>query len=161
MTNTRKALYVLFLALFFLSGCANSILAKPVTDFTADFHAAYRGQTLSGSVTYNRQGRMNLRINAPATLVGLTIGYVDNELHLSKDGLQCTADEAYLPYSSFPAALRNALTNICLEAENNKLCLTNGKGSVSGWELVIDESGFIRSLNNADGSVSFENCIAL
>lgn len=109
MTKSLKALCVLFFALIMLPGCAGAKHAQLVTDFTADFNADYRGQKLSGSLTYNRQGRMNLHLSSPETLNGLSVGYSDGELHLSKDGLQCTISTGRIPPCSEPTTgLRSA-----------------------------------------------------
>ncbi len=127
------------------------------TDFSADFSAGYHGQKLCGNLTYNRQGRMNLRINSPETLEGLSVGYCDGELRLSKDGLQCTADEAYLPCASFPATLKDLLGEICREEENGGLKLSDGKAKIGEWTLDFDSEGFIKSLESSDSEIVFEN----
>ena len=67
MTKSLKALCVLFFALILLSGCTSAKRSALKTDFSADFSAGYHGQKLCGNLTYNRQGRMNLRINSPET----------------------------------------------------------------------------------------------
>ena len=161
MTKSLKALCVLFFALIMLPGCAGTNHAQLVTDFTADFSADYRGQKLSGSLTYNRQGRMNLHLSAPDTLDGMSVGYCDGELHLSKDGLQCTADEAYLPSPSLPAELKNVLDAICREQENGRLNLSDGKAEIGGWDLMTDENGYLVSLENSSGKIEFEDAAAL
>ena len=73
MTKSLKALCVLFFALILLSGCTSAKRSALKTDFSADFSAGYHGQKLCGNLTYNRQGRMNLRINSPETLEGLSV----------------------------------------------------------------------------------------
>ena len=161
MTKSLKALCVLFFALILLSGCASAKHSVPVTDFSADFSAGYHGQKLCGNLTYNRQGRMNLRINSPETLEGLSVGYCDGELRLSKDGLQCTADEAYLPYPSFPAQFKDLLDEICTEEENGRLKLSDGKAKIGEWTLCFDSEGYIKSLESSDGKIVFENAEAL
>ena len=161
MTKSLKALCVLFFALILLSGCTSAKRSALKTDFSADFSAGYHGQKLCGNLTYNRQGRMNLRINSPETLEGLSVGYSDGELHLSKDGLQCTADEAYLPSPSLPAELKNVLDAICREQENGRLSLSDGKAEIGSWELVSDEKGYLVSLENSSGKIEFEDAAAL
>ena len=161
MTKSLKALCVLFFMLLLLSGCTNGKHARLVTDFTADFNADYRGREICGSLTYNRQGRMNLRLCSPESLDGLSVGYCDGELRLSKDGLQCTADEAYLPSPSLPAELKNVLDAICREQENGRLSLSDGKAEIGSWELVSDEKGYLVSLENSSGKIEFEDAAAL
>ena len=161
MTKSLKALCVLFFALLLLGGCAGKKQAKLITDFKADFQADYRGQELSGSLTYNRQGRMNMRLSSPGGLDGLSVGYSDSELRLGKDGLQCTADEAYLPSSSFPASLKSVLEEICRDEENGRLSFSDGRAKVGEWELETNEEGFPVSLGNKDCTITFENPCAL
>ena len=153
MTKSLKALCVLFFALILLSGCTSAKRSALKTDFSADFSAGYHGQKLCGNLTYNRQGRMNLRINSPET----SVGYCDGELRLSKDGLQCTADEAYLPCASFPATLKDLLGEICREEENGGLKLSDGKAKIGEWTLDFDSEGFIKSLESSDSEIVFEN----
>ena len=161
MTKSLKALCVLFFAVILLAGCRGAEHSELVTDFKADFTACYRGQELKGSVTYNRQGRMNMRLSSPGTLDGLSIGCSDGELRLSKDGMQCTADEAYLPSTSLPAGLKNVLDEICREQENGRLVLNDGKAAVGDWKLTAGENGFIVSLECPDGKIEFINAAGL
>ena len=161
MTKSLKALCVLFFMLLLLSGCTKGKHARIVTDFTADFNADYRGREICGSLTYNRQGRMNLRLCSPESLDGLSVGYCDGELRLSKDGLQCTADEAYLPYSSFPAVLKDLLSEICTAEENGKLVFSGEKAEIGEWTLETDSEGCLISLKSSNGENVFAHVSAL
>ena len=111
MQKVLSALYVfIFLFLFTLCGCQSSSVQKQkslVTDFSADFCAEYNDMKLKGSVVSNRQGVIGINITSPDTIAGISVNYKDGEAELKRDSLICSADEAYLPSSSFPNLLKN------------------------------------------------------
>ena len=79
----------------------------------------------------------------------------------SADKLSRNADEAYLPYPSFPAQLKDLLDEICTEEENGRLKLSDGKAKIGEWTLCFDSEGYIKSLESSDGKIVFENAEAL
>ena len=67
---------------------------------------------LKGSVVSNRQGVIGINITSPDTIAGISVNYKDGEAELKRDSLICSADEAYLPSSSFPNLLKNILRGV-------------------------------------------------
>ena len=110
MTGRVKALCVFFVMyIFLLSGCARNTDEKQLTaDFKAAYIAQYRGLTVKGRLLTTRQGNFNLNVSQPKTLEGLEADYKNGVLTLGRQGISCTADEAYLPSGSLPSMLRAA-----------------------------------------------------
>lgn len=102
------------LPIFILNGCNDS--KKPdcnlITDFSADFQATYRESEYRGKISTNRQGVLSIDITYPQTLEGLGIRYYSGEMHLSRENLDSSADEAYLPDTSFPSVLKSVFDGI-------------------------------------------------
>lgn len=144
----HKAVCVLFLSLI-LSGCqqSNRPPKSVVTDFSAAYTAEYCGMTIRGALTYTRQGNLDLSITEPQTLDGLELSYRGNELSMGRDSLRCTADEAYLPDTSFSQMIRGALSEIGAEEANGTLKLSDGGASVGEWRIQADEEGFLTALD--------------
>ncbi|MBR1483220.1 MAG: hypothetical protein IJ598_09685 [Ruminococcus sp.] len=151
MTKSLRALCVFFCIL--LIGCDKAASVTPITEFTADFTAEYRGQSLEGSLTYSRQDRMNLRLATPDSLAGLSVGYNAATLRISKEGLQCTADEAYLPPESFPASIKSALDAVSREVENEEVRIKDNI-TADGWEVTFNSEGFPQTLQNNDINIT-------
>ncbi len=114
MTGRVKALCVFFVMyIFLLSGCARNTDEKQLTaDFKAAYIAQYRGLTVKGRLLTTRQGNFNLNVSQPKTLEGLEADYKNGVLTLGRQGISCTADEAYLPQNAFPELLRQLLRGI-------------------------------------------------
>lgn len=109
-----KKLCVFFLLpIIMLSGCEEvSDKIGIATDFSADFTAEYRGSEVRGSLSTNRQGVTNIRIDYPETISGISFNYKNSELEMSRESLICSADEAYLPQRSFPSLVREICKGI-------------------------------------------------
>lgn len=102
------------LPIFILNGCNDG--EKPdynlITDFSADFQATYRDSEYKGKISTNRQGVLSIDITYPQTLEGLGVRYYSGEMHLSRENIDSSADEAYLPDTSFPSVLKSVFDGI-------------------------------------------------
>ena len=72
-----KKLCVFFLLpIMMLCSCEKvSDKSEVATDFSADFTAEYRGSEVRGSLSTNRQGVTNIRIDYPETISGISFNY--------------------------------------------------------------------------------------
>lgn len=167
MTRVSIALCVFFCVLFSLSGCARDGRQGLKTDFSADFTAQYGEMELSGRLTYTGEKSLKLELSSPETLEGLTVGYRGGELSLGKNGLLCTADEAYLPAGSFPSMLKTALGSVVSAAENGQLTFDGQEAQTDtpfgSCELTVDSEGIpvTLSLSGRNFSVELSNRSAL
>lgn len=164
MARFLKALCVLFIFILSLVGCENAD-EKPtvITDFSADFTADFNDLKIDGKITVNRQGMCNLSISSPETIGGLEIGYKDSVLSLGRDGLLCTADEAYLPDTAFSSIIKEVFERLNHEESNGSLAISDGKTvvpcPVGNCEITIDSEGKIISLECEDPelNITFAN----
>ena len=110
-----KILCVFFvLTIFVLSGC-HSVEKKEdnlKTDFSADFSAEYREGEYKGRLSTNRQGVLSNEITYPQTIEGLSVRYYSGEMHIARENLDSSADEAYLPDTSFPSVIKSVFDGI-------------------------------------------------
>ncbi|MCQ2514862.1 MAG: hypothetical protein MJ089_07235 [Ruminococcus sp.] len=111
-----------------------------VTDFSADFSAEYGGDNYRGKLCTNRQGILNIYIDYPDNLKGLSVSYRSTDMQISRETLICSADEAYLPSNSFPTVVKSIMDGI-----------NNGRGE------VVSQNGELCSynLNISQGSCGF------
>lgn len=110
-----KILCVFFvLSVFVISGCDDAEKSENYikTDFSADFDATYKDMEYKGRVSANRQGVLNIEITYPQTLEGLNVRYYSGEMHIARENLDSSADEAYLPGTSFPSVLKSVFDGI-------------------------------------------------
>ena len=164
MARFLKALCVLFIFLVSLGGCEKAD-GKPtvITDFSADFTADFNDLSIDGKITVNRQGMFNLSISSPETLNGLEIGYKGNVLSLGRDGLLCTADEAYLPDTAFSSIIKKVFERLCYDEANGTLAISDNKvtvpSPVGNCEITVNSEGKIILLECAEAklSISFTN----
>lgn len=149
-----KTLCVLFLLpVLFLSSCSNETpqqSARIITDFSADFEASYRDMSLGGSISNAGQGRMSISLDSPETLSGLNITCKNSEVVISRESLECSADEAYLPDCGFSSLLREILLGAssgrCALISQNESSLTYSLGTTQGeCTLTYDREGNITS----------------
>ena len=158
-----KMLCVIFsCAVVMLCGCNKNTgeTEKVQTDFKAAFTADYEGLSLKGELTNTRQGMTNLRFSAPDTLDELCLDYKGGEITIARGSIKCTADEAYLPDSSFPSVLRAFFANIALgdfmaEGDHTYSMQLGGEICV----FTVDESGIPvnMSLPDRGTEVRFSN----
>ncbi len=153
-------------SVFILSGCVssdsqNSVKAL-ITDFTADFTAQYNSSEYRGTVTTNRQGMMTIDITYPETIEGLRVKYTGTELLLSRESLVCSADEAYLPDSSFPSVLKSVFKGVaegrttlvsCEDDYIYNLKVTHGNATITAAENIITKA----EIKDIDFCVEFSN----
>lgn len=169
MARFLKALCVLFIMLAALCGCEKPGENKSavVTDFTADFTAEFNSMNIGGKITVNRQGMLNLSINSPEELNGIEIRYKGSELNLGREGLLCTADEAYLPDTAFSSIIRDILNRLSHDAANGSLKKSDNKISVSSTlgdcQITVDGEDKITSLECLDAglSITFTNVVPI
>lgn len=107
------------LSVFIVSGCGISDSKDAEkkdnnlkTDFSADFDATYRNSEYKGKISTNRQGVLSIDVTYPQTLEGLSIRYYSGEMHISRENLDSSADEAYLPNTSFPSVIKSVFDGI-------------------------------------------------
>lgn len=152
MQKVLSAIYVfIFLCLSTLCGCQNSVDQEQkslVIDFSAEFCAEYNDMKLKGSVASNRQGVIGVNITYPDTIAGISVNYKNGETELKRDNLICSADEAYLPDSSFPNLLKDILRGIAdgrteLSTQNSEGSCYNLKTDNGTCIITADKLGYI------------------
>ena len=89
-----------------LASCGSPPVLK--TDFSALFSVERDNTEYAG--TLNRNGdHLTIIMKEPYTIAGMVFDYSDTGLSIGSNGHSTGADADYLPDSSVPAALRNAL----------------------------------------------------
>lgn len=114
------ALCVFFLLpIFVLTGCGEqqqnhkfAESADLTADFSSDFTARYKDMELKGHISSSRQKMINVQITSPTSLSGLEFGYKSSEMHIKRDDMICSADEAYIPQGSFPSIIKEVFSGI-------------------------------------------------
>ena len=156
--NVLNALCVFFVFMTVFCGCDSTNGKGVITEFSADFTATYRDMVLSGKVTADRRGLLNIELDSPETLSGLAVSYKNGETALKRDDLICTADEAYLPVNSFPALLKSALKALGDSDTKPKSGSLVIEKDGRTFEYDIDENGQIKKLTaNGELEVEFDN----
>lgn len=153
MRRTVSLCVFFFLAAVMLGGCtAQQRAPAPAAHFAADFSARYRGMSLSGRASVGGQGSVDISLSSPESLGGICAVYRGNELRLTLGGLQCTADEAYLPNGAFFSEMKQILTGVESIGSDGTAALPSGE-----CRYTVDEQGFVCAAE-ADGlSVAFQN----
>lgn len=147
-----SALCVFFLLpSILLSGCSDGEKPKDiVTDFSSDFKAVYREMTLEGRISANRQRVVNIRVDTPSALSGIEFNYKGSEMQIKRDHMICSADEAYIPETSFPNILKTILYGIsdgrAVPKSNESSGVTYNLKTVYGNAVLTQtENGFLKS----------------
>ena len=165
-----KTLYVFsFLLILLFSGCQDE--SKPadiVTDFSAKFTSSYRDAEYSGSISANRQGVAYISISSPEELDGISFGYKNGELEMSRENLICSADEAYLPQKSFPSLVKTILDGISqgrarLSTQRDSIYTYNLKTDSGNCVITTDKDGKITGaeIKNAELNIEFSEIKAI
>lgn len=147
-----KILCVFFvLPLFIISGCDNAEKTDNnlKTDFSADFEATYRESEYRGKLSANRQGVLSIDVTYPQTLEGLSVRYYSGEMHLTRENLDSSADEAYLPDTSFSSVLKSVfdginsgkatIVSISEEECERTLRVSTGNAVIKSRENIIEQ----------------------
>lgn len=158
-----RALCVFFLLpVFVLAGCGDKPETKDVSaDFSSDFTAWYKKMEIKGHLCSNRQKMLNISIDSPKSLCGLEVSYKSSELHLTRDDMICSADEAYIPECSFPNILKSILSAVSegravfksSDKQKNTYDLNTGFGNAV---LITDNSGRLFEAELADKEFKIE-----
>jgi hypothetical protein len=158
---TKRVLTALCVFFFILLCGCGTTGKSAVTDFAADFTADYRELELSGKISADRRGIVNIEIKTPDTLNGIKIVYKNGETELKRDSLSCTADEAYIPETGFPSLLKSALTAFVNAVINENAKPDNGSMALEKdgrrFEYITDENGYITKITSKGLSVDFCN----
>ncbi|MGN1434077.1 MAG: hypothetical protein ACI4XI_10290 [Ruminococcus sp.] len=159
-----KTLYVFsFLLILLFGGCqAESEPADIVTDFYAEFTSNYRDAEYSGNISANRQGVAYISISSPEELDGISFGYKNGELEMSRENLICSADEAYLLQKSFPSLVKSILDGVSqgrasLSSQSDSLCTYNLNTDSGNCVITTDKDGKITGadIKNAELKIEF------
>lgn len=165
-----KTLYVFsFLLIMLFSGCqAEGKPADIVTDFSAKFTSSYRDAEYSGSISANRQDVAYIIISSPEELDGISFGYKNGELEMSRENLICSADEAYLPQKSFPSLVKTILDGISqgrasLSSKSDSIYTYNLKTDSGNCVITTDRDGKITGaeIKNAELNIEFSEIKAI
>lgn len=158
-----KKLCVFFLLpIMMLCSCEKvSDKSEVATDFSADFTAEYRGSEVRGSLSTNRQGVTNIRIDYPETISGISFNYKNSEMEMSRESLICSADEAYLPQRSFPSLVRELCKGIGngraeFVSQSEGKCTYNLKIDSGNCTINTDTKGKITHAEIKDAELSIE-----
>ncbi|MCD8026540.1 MAG: hypothetical protein LUF33_06350 [Clostridiales bacterium] len=156
----------IFLPFFALSGCdePSEETAAVITDFSADFIAVYNDAQIKGELSCTGQGMANISITYPDTLSGLSVSYRNSEILISRENLQCSADEAYVPDNSFPALLHAFIKGVgegrySLSSQKEGEYIYTLRLSGDKCSFAADESGYILNakIKNQGFEISFSS----
>ncbi len=147
-----SALCVFFLLpIFVFAGCGsqeqNRKTAETVdltADFSSDFTAQYNDIKLKGRLSSNRQKLINIQITSPSSLDGIEFGYKSSELHIKRDDMVCSADEAYIPQGSFPSLIKE----VCAGIADGRAVLKKKDNGVGTYELKTSQGSAVITANN-------------
>ena len=108
------ALCVLFvMPVLVITGCDEvQENLSPKSSFTADFSCEYRKMNITGKLSASGKKLINISLDSPNTVSGLSVTYKGSDLEISRENMICSADEAYLPESSFPNITKEILYGI-------------------------------------------------
>ena len=108
------ALCVLFvMPVFIITGCDEmQENLTPKSSFIADFSCEYRKMNITGQLSVSGKKLINISLDSPNTVSGLSVTYKGSDLEISRENMICSADEAYLPESSFPNITKEILYGI-------------------------------------------------
>lgn len=127
-----------------LCSCSESSNTNEIeSNFFADFTAKYKESEFCGTVASNRQGFVDINITFPNTISGLNISYRESQIEISREELLCTADEAYLPESSFPSIVRDILRGTA----EKRVKLVSNDGDEHTYNLNIGNDNVIIKTN--------------
>ena len=93
------ALCVLFvMPVFVISGCDEvQENLSPKSSFIADFSCEYRKMNITGKLSVSGKKLINISLDSPNTVSGLSVTYKGSDLEISRENMICSADEAYIP----------------------------------------------------------------
>ena len=166
---TRKiliALCVLFvMPVFVITGCDEvQENLTPKSSFIADFSCEYRKMNITGKLSASGKKLINISLDSPNTVSGLSVTYKGSDLEISRENMICSADEAYIPESSFPNITKEILYGIAdgravFEGKCEDVCTyrldsafgkavvsTNSKGCIS--KISVDGEDYEMVLSN-------------
>lgn len=108
------ALCVLFvMPVFVITGCDEvQENLSPKSSFIADFSCEYRKMNITGKLSVSGKKLINISLDSPNTVSGLSVTYKGSDLEISRENMICSADEAYIPESSFPNITKEILYGI-------------------------------------------------
>mgnify|MGYP000009709852 FL=1 len=108
------ALCVLFvMPVFVITGCDEvQENLSPKSSFIADFSCEYRKMNITGKLSASGKKLINISLDSPNTVSGLSVTYKGSDLEISRENMICSADEAYIPESSFPNITKEILYGI-------------------------------------------------
>lgn len=158
------ALFVL--PAFIMIGCdTTEKIDELKADFSADFSCEYRKMDISGSLSCNGQKLMNITFDLPETISGLSVSYKGSDMEISRENLICSADEAYIPESSFPnithqifcgitdgrAVFKGKCKNVCTYSMTTSwgdaVITSDSKGFV--YKISLEKEDYILTLSDA------------
>lgn len=108
------ALCVLFvMPVFVITGCDEvQENLSPKSSFIADFSCEYRKMNITGKLSASGKKLINISLDSPNTVSGLSVTYKGSDIEISMENMICSADEAYIPESSFPNITKEILYGI-------------------------------------------------
>lgn len=161
--NVLCLLVIFMMFVFFGCSQAQTQLQSISSDFSADFIAQFKNDTYTGRVSCTRQGLITITVKTPETLSGLSVKYNNSQLQLCEDNLVCSADEAYLPETSFPSILKSVLDAV----RNGRYTLVGTDDNESTYSLLTDagscmmktEENYLKavSVNDTEFNIEFDN----
>ncbi|GEM_PF-2373090 len=123
----KKYVIVLLVSVLMLTLAACGSPPELKTDFSALFSVHSGDADYTGAL--NKDGdHLTITMKEPYTIAGMVFDYSDTGLSIKSKGHSTNADPDYLPDSSVPAALRNALLTLSQASYNGS---QNGADSYS------------------------------
>ena len=103
-------LLCLFLSLRGVMKCRKIFFRK--SSFIADFSCEYRKMNITGKLSASGKKLINISLDSPNTVSGLSVTYKGSDIEISRENMICSADEAYIPESSFPNITKEIIYGI-------------------------------------------------
>lgn len=153
-----KRFIILFLTTILLLTLAACGSPQPLkTDFYTLFSAQSDDTVYAGSLNKSSD-HLTVTMSEPYPIAGMVFDYSDNGLSIKSSGLSTNADADYLPDSSVPGALRNALLYL---SQARYIDSENGKESYSvttpyGEALLTANDGYPTEITEPHSGIIFK-----
>lgn len=169
----RKIIPLLFFCLsviltaFSMCGCSQSDGFSPPkikSDFSSQAQIEYNGISISADVNALKENTVSITITEPPTLKGLSYRFTDSTLKMGYNGLDCTADEIFIPSDGFAGCLYKILTSISkndftFDKQQDEISQFHGKTGETEYSFTADnQTGRILGItaSKPDMTVNFK-----
>ena len=152
----KRIIIILLVSVLLLTLTACGSPPELKSDFSAMFSTQCDDLNYAGALNKNGD-HLTITMKEPYTIAGMVFDYSDSGLSIQSNGHSANADSDYLPDSSVPAALRNALLYLPQASYNGS---QNGTASYTvttpyGDAGLSAEDGYPTEITEPHSGLSF------